>query len=1075
MQDPSYYCKYGILLLSGAVLLGMLGLTWGKGAKAADQTVTAQPTIDFNRQIRPILSANCFACHGPDDKQRKAKLRLDTKEGAFADLRGGGKAIVPGKPEQSELIDRITCDEPERVMPPARSGKRLTPEQIALLRLWVEQGAPWAEHWAFIPPKIPETPKIRDVSWPRNLIDYFILARLEAEGLKPSPEADKTTLIRRVTLDLTGLPPTLEEVDAFLHDTTPDAYEKVVDRLLQSPRYGEHMARYWLDAVRYADTHGMHFDNYREIWPYRDWVIRAFNDNKPFNRFLVEQLAGDLLPNPTVEQLVGTGYLRCIMTTNEGGTIEEEAYVRNVVDCTDTNGIVLMGLTVGCARCHDHKFDPISMKDYYQLFAFFNSIDGSPLDGNRPRHPPILTLPNPKQTVALEQARSKVAAARQDIANALAKVKADKSFETLPALAPTPEGDDKDPKQGEPQRADFVWIDDELPEGAVPSPRSGWNFVTQPEHPVYSGSKSFRQSDPGLSQHRFIAARPKLIVGAGDSLYAYVYLDPANPPKAIMLRWNSGHEVLGWRHDAYWGEKVIDFGAAETAKAVRMGPLPRAGEWVRLEVDTNKVSIRPTMALNGWGFVQFGGTVYWDRAGLRTMVPQATDAFDTFSAWEKAHQASEGIGLARPLRDWINFPLSRRTSEQHQQLRDYFVENAWTKTRPTFGPLHKRFRAAQADLERIEKQMPATLIYKEMKQPRPAYILKRGEYDQKGERVARDTPAFLPPFPATAPRDRLGFAQWLLAPDHPLTARVAVNRFWQQCFGTGLVKTAEDFGTRGEPPSHPELLDWLAIHFMGRDREKDPGWDVKRLMRLIVTSSTYRQSSKASRELLAKDASNRLLARGPRFRLDAEVLRDQALYAGGLLVEKLGGPSVKPPQPPGLWEAVAFPSSDTARFIADTGRDKVHRRSLYTFWKRTSSPPQMAICDAPSREACVVRRERTNTPLQALLLMNETQFMEAARALAERTMKQGGTATRQRIHFLFRLCTARQPDEKELAELAAAYQEFLATYQRDQTGAKKLISLGESKPDAKLDPGELAAWTMLANLVLNLDEVLNKG
>jgi hypothetical protein len=500
-----------------------------------------------------------------------------------------------------------------------------------------------------------------------------------------------------------------------------------------------------------------------------------------------------------------------------------------------------------------------------------------------------------------------------------------------------------------------------------------------------------------------------------------------------------------------------------------MGPLPKAGEWVRLEVPAAKVGIKPGTVVNGWAFTQQGGTAYWDKAGLVTKTPQAEQAYDSLSAWLRVQRAAGGAGLPKPIQDAVKLDKAKRTPEQHKQLVAYFVENAYSKARAALAPLNAELAAVAKERADVEKAMPSTLVFKERKDERPAYVLKRGEYDQKGPRVGRTTPAFLPPFPTNAPRNRLGFAQWLVDPKHPLTARVAVNRFWQQVFGTGLVKTTEDFGSQGDPPSHPELLDWLAVQFV------EDGWDVKKFMKRLVMSETYRQSAKATPDRLAKDPANRLLSRGPRFRLDAEVLRDQALFAGGLLVEKVGGPSVKPPQPAGLWEAVGYSGSNTVHFVPDRGAEKVHRRSLYTFWKRTAAPPQMTTFDAPSRESCTVRRERTNTPLQALEMMNETQFVEASRALAERGMKEGGAKIEERLAYVFRLATARKPDAKELAELVSAYKDHLAVYVKDAVAAKKLIAVGESKPDAKLNASELAAMTMVANLILNLDEVINKG
>jgi mono/diheme cytochrome c family protein len=1054
MRTPLASPTVRLLAISG--LLGAAALLVRETdppARAAD-TPPAPPAIDFNRQIRPILSENCFACHGPDEKQRKAKLRLDTKEGAFAELRNGGHAIVAGKADESPLIDRVASGEPGTVMPPPKTGKHLKPEQVELLRKWIDQGARWSEHWAFVTPKNPAMPKVSEPAWVRNPIDSFILARLDKEGLHPSPEADRTALLRRVTLDLTGLPPTPAEVDAFLADTSPDAYEKVVDRLLRSPRYGEQMTRFWLDAARYGDTHGLHLDNYREVWPYREWVIRAFNDNLPFDTFVVEQLAGDLLPNPTLDQLVATGFNRCHVTTSEGGSIDEEVYVRNVDDQVDTNGVVFMGLSVGCSKCHDHKYDPIRQKDYYQLFAFFNSIDGKPLDGNASAPPPVIRVGTAEQRRTLEALEKKAAEVKKQIADGAAKVKYDDAADAgLSEVA---------------ERSDYVWIDDALPPGAQVEeggPNGAWAFVGKGDGPVLSGTKSWMRKAEGLSQLVFQGAKPGLKVGEGDTLFAYVFLDPLNPPKEVMLQWHAGGD---WKSRAYWGDNAIDWGKPNTPERVALGPLPKTGKWVRLEVEAAKVGLKPGTVVEGWAFTQFGGTVWWDKAGIETWTPQEGQLFDTLTEWVRRQRVDKGASLPKPLQGIVMLERSKRSEAQHKQLRDYFLQHAYSKTREQLEPLYQELAKVEKERDALDKQLPTTLVFKEMAQPRPAYVLKRGEYTMRGEEVGRDTPAFLPPLPADAPRDRLGFARWLVAPDHPLTARVAVNRFWQQCFGTGLVKTADDFGSQGEPPSHPELLDWLAVQF------RQDGWNVKATMRRIVTSATYRQSSRLTKDLVAKDPANRLLARGPRYRLDAEMLRDQALAASGLLVERLGGPSVKPPQPAGLWEAVGYVTSNTAHFVADTGHEKVHRRSLYTFWKRTSPPPQMTTFDAPSRESCVVRRERTNTPLQALLLLNETQYVECARVLAERTLREGGASPEAKATYLFRLAAARAPDPRELAELVAAYRDHLSTYTNDVKAAQKLIAVGETKPDATLNPSELAAWTMVGNLVLNLDEVINK-
>ena len=611
MSFPNQFRRLMVI----AALVLPIALTTGRGNPP---TAPATAPIDFNRDIRPILSENCFACHGPDEKQRKAKFRLDTKSGAFHELRDGGHAIVPGKIDESELIERITMTDRSKLMPPVKSGRSLKPEQIATLKRWIEQGAKWTEHWAFIAPEQPPLPRIVDSAWARNAIDYFIRARLEAAGLRPSPEADPAALLRRVTLDLTGLPPTPAEVDAFLADRSSGAYERAVDRLLTSPRFGEHMARFWLDAARYGDTHGLHLDNYREIWPYRDWVIRAFNENLPYDRFVVEQLAGDLLPNSTLDQVIATGYNRCHVSTSEGGSIEEEVYVRNVVDQVDTNGSVFLGLSVGCARCHDHKYDPVKQKDYYQLFAFFNNIDGGALDGNAAAPAPVTRVGSPEMVARLDAAQKKIATIRKKIDAEVALRRDDKSI------------DAKD-ESGQ-ERREFVWIDDAVPAGVRQVADGGvnvaWMFVSKPE-PVFHGEKSLKLTAKGLQQVVIESAQPPLLPGQGDKLVAHVYVDPTRPPKEIMLQWHT----TGWMHRAYWGENRIEWGNDKSPERLHMGPLPKSGEWVRLEVDLAKVGIKPGQAITGWAFTQFDGTAYWDKAGLLTKSPQGPQRFETLTAW----------------------------------------------------------------------------------------------------------------------------------------------------------------------------------------------------------------------------------------------------------------------------------------------------------------------------------------------------------------------------------------------------------------------------------------------------------
>ncbi|MHC4877662.1 MAG: PSD1 and planctomycete cytochrome C domain-containing protein [Planctomycetota bacterium] len=1008
----------------------------------------AADDIDFNRDIRPILADKCYACHGPDEAQREGGFRLDRKDSALGEADSGAKVIVPGKLEASELVVRITTADEDLVMPPADETKQLSQAEIDLLKRWVAGGANWQEHWSFVAPQKSDAPNVSRPDWIRNPIDAFILKRLDAKGLKPSTEASREALIRRVSFDLTGLPPSSEDVTAFLKDDSPNAYEKVVDRLLKSQHYGEHMARFWLDAARYGDTHGLHLDNYREIWLYRDWVINAFNQNLPFDDFTVRQLAGDLLENPSEDDLIATGFNRCHVTTSEGGSIAEEVYVRNVVDRVVTTGTVFMGMTLDCSRCHNHKYDPFTMDEFYGMFAFFNSIDGPPLDGNRKDHAPVLKVMTDEQTSRVTKLEAKLASTRAEIAKQLTEFKYTEPAQPTEAKLPEPK--------------EFVWIDDAVPEGGRAQGNTPWQFVDNPK-PV-SGSKVSTRTAKGLSQHFFDGAKKPLRIGEGDKFFCYVWVDEKNPPKEIMLQWNDG----SWDHRAYWGGDHIDWGKADSPSRRHFGDLPKAGEWVRLEVPADQVGLKPGSQVNGWAFTQFDGKVSWDKAGIVTLSDQEP-IYDSLVVWDRDQKAAKGGTLPADIKAIVLMEVDKRNDAQQKQLLDYFVENVLTSTRKTFGPLHAAIADAEKQITDTKNSAPTTLIFREKKEPKPSYLLTRGEYDQKGDQVERRVPGILPALPEGAPMNRLGFAKWLVDRSHPLTARVTVNRMWQQVFGTGIVKTAEDFGSQGEPPSHPELLDWLAVQF------QDDGWDTKQFMKRLVMSATYRQASDVTPELIEADPTNRLLARGPRFRLDAEMLRDQALVVSGLLNEKVGGPSVKPPQPDGLWFAVGYSGSNTVRFVADKGSEKVHRRTLYTFLKRTAVAPQMSTFDAPSREACTVRRERTNTPLQALLLLNDPQFIECARALAQRALSEGGDTVASRAARMLSLATSRQPADDEISVMVSIFNDLKKSYSADTEAAAKLLAIGEAVKLEGIDQAELAAWTIVANLVLNLDEVLTKG
>jgi mono/diheme cytochrome c family protein len=759
---------------------------------AATKAAAAEEPVDFRRDVLPVLSQNCFTCHGPDAKTRKADLRLDVKEGA---LRTKDPVLIPGKSGESEVFSRVTSTDPDELMPPPKSGKKLTASQIEILKKWIDQGAPWKGHWAFEPIGRPAPPQVRDAAWTRNPIDRFVLAELQSKGLAPSPQADPATLLRRLSLDLAGVPPSPEEVDDFLA-AGPNAYEEEADRLLASPLYGERMAMEWLDGARFADTNGYQNDFARTMWPWRDWVIAAYNRNQPFNQFLTEQLAGDLLPQPTQGQKIATGFNRNNRTVTEAGSIEEEWRIENAVDRVETTATVFLGLTMGCARCHDHKFDPVSQGEFYQFVGFFNSVN---------------------------------------------------------------------------------------------------------EQGVYTETRG-------------------------------------NVPPLVML------------------------------------PTPQ---------ETKRVK----------------------------------DLETAFDAAKKRAEKKEIDKLA-------------------------------------------------GEKDAASKAITSVMVMEDTAKPRPTFVLKRGRYDMpdQSRQVEPGVPGSLPPLPKGAGKNRLGLAEWLSSPANPLTARVAVNRIWQHHFGMGLVKTAENFGVQGEPPSHPELLDWLANELIGS------GWNIKALHRLIVTSSTFRQRSSASAAHLARDPENRLLAHGPRFRLAAEVVRDNALAISGLLVKRLGGPSVKPYQPAGLWEELAGGAGE-APYVQDKGAP-LYRRSLYVYRKRTVPHPIMATFDAPSREVCQVKRPRTNTPLQALELLNDMTYVEAARQLAQRAIEDGGATDSQRLVYAFRRALGRLPSSAELEFLLRGLAKYQATFRGDPAAATQLIGHGDSPIDTTLEPAVLAAYTASCGVILNLDEAI---
>jgi mono/diheme cytochrome c family protein len=1030
-------------------------------------------SIRYNRDIRPILSENCFACHGPDSASRKAGLRLDRFADATAKRKDSDPAIVPGDPSHSALVSRITTKDEDDVMPPPKSKKTLTPKQIELLRTWIAEGAEYELHWAYQAPLKSAPPATKNMKWARNDIDRFILARLEKEGLTPAPEADARSLARRVALDLTGLPPTPQMLEEFLKDKSPKAYENYVDRLLNSSAWGEHRGRYWLDAVRYADTHGIHFDNYREMWTFREWVIKAFNRNEPFDQFTVEQLAGDLLPNPTLEQQIASGFNRCNITSNEGGLIDEEYLVLYMKDRTEAMSQIFMGTSAMCAGCHDHKFDPLTTKEYYSLAAFFNNSTAPSRDGNKKDPAPVMVVPTDVDRVrwfALEKetpaARDRVEARRKEARpdyekwNPIAQpfVAAIPS-ESLSLYAPLTSAEDGKLafKVGGEERSVEVATNQAWMNGHVAAKA----FQSAADFKLKLGDIGDFEKEASWSYGAWLRIEDK--EGAGgliarmDEKNSYrgwdLYLDKDRPVAHFVNKWpdNAVRVASNTRiKPKKWTHVFVTYDGSAKASGVKIyvdGKMAETEADEKKLTDTIRNTVPLTIAHRSDGAVVKNVGLQDVRIYNRKLKPEevAGIARNTRAAW-----------LAGKSADAIS-------SEEKDELYP-----AW------LAALDEPFKKEAATLASLEQENldirtrgSVAHVFKEKNTEPTAYVLYRGEYDRRRDRVLASTPEILPPLSEELPRNRLGLARWLVSPQHPLTARVTVNRFWQEVFGNGLVRTTGDFGVSGELPSHPELLDWLAVDFM------ESGWDVKRFFKQVLMSSTYRQSAVITPGKLQKDPQNRLLARGPRYRMDAEMIRDYALAVSGLLVNKIGGPSVKPYQPEGVWEAVAMKESDTHDYHQDHG-DALYRRSLYTFWKRAAPPASMDIFNAPARETCTVRRERTDTPLQALVTLNDTQFIEAARHLAERALKEAGGSPMQRLNYIAERLLARPLRNEELRVCESVLEDLRKNYRNNKEDAEALLTVGESKCDPRLNKSELAAYTLAVNELMNLDEVLTK-
>ena len=1134
---------------------------------------SAEP-VDFSSQIRPVISSKCFSCHGADESSRKAKLRLDVRDEAIKD-RKGSRAIVPGDIANSEMIRRITATDPDDVMPPPKSGRTLSSAEIDLLQRWIRQGAAYTPHWAFVKPQRPPLPGVKTKSWPRNAIDSFILAKLEKNDLKPSPPADRYTLIRRLALDLTGLPATPAEVDAFVNDKQSDAYERLVDRLLRSPAYGERWARVWLDLSRYADSAGYGSDPLRpNIWPWRDWVIRALNDNMPYDRFTIEQIAGDLLPqDPNSENqdpVIATAFHRNTMTNTEGGTDDEEFRVAAVKDRANTTAQIWMGLTMGCAQCHTHKYDPITQREYYQFYAFFNQTE----DNDQPDERPTMPLPTKQQREKMDRLKAQLSEMEKARKQTTPEFEAElaewekaqakgidwialepsafRSYEgaTLSKLSDnsvlangdSPERDtytikarasltnitavrlellpeESLPNQGpgraaetgkavlnelqlavrspktEPPRARFIRV--ESPGTQRVLSLAEVQVFNERENVAPKGKASQSTTDSGAEASRAIDgntdgnfdAASTTMIKAQDSPWWELDLGADTPLEEIAI-WNRTDRGLGTRLADF---KVFALDAQrKTVWERNFNAVPTPTTRVRVP-DEKEVRLQHASAdysesgypvsraidgsadaKNGWSVGDKTGRAHAASFEIEGNPIQEPGSVLIFTLLQKYGQ-NRTLGhfrlsattqpqpvreLPENIKEMLAAKPEERTDNQREGLADYFREFA-----PSIVRIDERLNKLRRELDDINPGALPVMRELAAYKRRESHLLNKGNFLNPGERVEPGVPAAFHAFPQGAPTNRLGLAEWLMSRDNPLTARVAVNRLWAQLFGVGIVETEEDFGTQGALPSHRDLLDWLAVEFM------DNGWDMKAILKTMVMSATYQQSSRVTPELLEKDPRNRLLSRGPRRRLDAEMVRDEALALSGLLSRKIGGPSVYPWQPDGLWRA-AFNGERT--WATSKGEDR-YRRGLYTFWRRTVPYPSMATFDAPSRETCTVRRIHTNTPLQAFVTLNDPVFVEASQALARRLMSEGGQTVAHRVRYGLQLCLARPPKDEQVKTLVELYEKELAQYRDNEADAKKLATEPIGPLPENLSAAEAAAWTSVANVLLNLDGVLTKG
>ena len=1057
--DPSRLrraAKIGFQILGFGVLVAGV---WSSPAKNSKPTKVKK--IDYNRDIRPIIT-KCFTCHGHDSKAIQANLRLDQFDTATEKLPTGYRAIVPFHPEKSELVERIHMTN-AMAMPPKRSNLKLSEEEKHLLETWIAEGAEYKKHWAFVAPVRPALPEIKTKGWVKNSIDYFILAKMEEKGLRPSPEADKRTLIRRASLDLTGIPPTPADVNKFLADKSANAYEKVVDRLLASPQYGERMAMDWMDYARYADSNGYQADFERFQWRWRDWVINAYNKNMPYDEFTVEQLAGDLLPHPTLDQRIATGFNRNHRINTEGGVIPEEWRIETVIDRVETTSATWLGLTAGCARCHDHKYDPISQKDFYSLNAFFNNVPESGSGVERPEnHPPFIKAPTSQQQMKMAELTSTLATLQGKAKLCLAE-NADKAANwSLPPVDPAASVTDGLVARYTLSKTPTANND------SVPTPK----VVGEVDANLGRSTGAISVGEKG---HLNLGMVDKFDGSTGFSYGAWI--NPRQGSGSPIAKMDTANDYRGWdmmlddsRPSAHFLDKWPD----NAMKVISKTKLPM-NQWshVLVTYDGSKKPSGVHIYVNGkdtettidknslTGSLKSNVPV---TIGRRTTDQGFEGQIDDVVLFDKVVSASDAAKLAdvSPATPILKIKPEQRTPAQVAQLVEAYSDLNDT----TYRKLKKEIQSTSEQKDKLDSMITTVMVMEDMPKPRDCYVLIRGQYDKHGPKVTAATPSFLPPIPAGYPRNRLGLAKWIVSPTNPLTSRVTVNRFWERFFGVGLVSTVEDFGTRAEFPSHPELLDWLATEFI---RLK---WDQKAFLKEIVMSASYRQRSDANPEMAKLDPTNRYYSPGPRFRLTAEVIRDQALAVSGLLVEKVGGPSVRPYQPDGVWDELnVYGNLRNYKHDTDSG---LHRRSLYTIWKRTAAPPEMTLFDMSTRETCRVRRARTNTPLQALVLLNDVTFLEAARVLANHAIKHGGKTIEGRLNAMYEQTLARPVTSEELTILKRGLSQRLAHYRSHQSAAKKLISYGDAKNDPSIDAAELAAYTVVASTVLNLDETVTK-